>query len=162
MNILFITHRVPYPPNRGDKLRAFHILRFLARRHKITLLCVVDDKEDFQYLAPLEEFCRQVDAVALPRPLIWLRYIFYFLTGRSLTLAHYYSAKFSAKIKQLLAKRHFDLIYIYSSAMSQYVLGIDNPPQVLDLVDVDSEKWFTASRYKSFPLNLVYKLEGKR
>ena len=67
MNILYICHRLPYPPNKGEKIRAFHQLRYLSTRHTIHLACLVDDAEDLQHVEALERYCASIDMVYRPK-----------------------------------------------------------------------------------------------
>ena len=65
MRILYLAHRIPYPPNKGEKIRAFHQVRYLAERHKLDLVCLIDDQRDLQNVAPLEELCNRVYALQI-------------------------------------------------------------------------------------------------
>ena len=46
-HLLFLCHRIPYPPNKGDKIRSFHLLRALAGRYQVHLGCFVDEPAEF-------------------------------------------------------------------------------------------------------------------
>ena len=63
MRILFLTARLPYPPNRGDRLRAYHFLRVLSREHRITLLSFIDDSREAEHVAALRPFCEDIQLV---------------------------------------------------------------------------------------------------
>lgn len=63
MNILYIAHRIPYPLNKGDKIRSFHQIRHLSERHTIHLACMINEKEDLQHVKTPEKYCASVDAV---------------------------------------------------------------------------------------------------
>lgn len=69
MKILFLVHRVPYPPNKGDKIRALWELKTLARKHEIDLFCFYDAEEDRESLQALRPYCANCYAERLP----WLR-----------------------------------------------------------------------------------------
>ncbi len=58
-DLLFLAHRIPYPPDKGDKIRAWHIFRHLARTHRIHLGCFIDDPADRQHLAALRRALRR-------------------------------------------------------------------------------------------------------
>ena len=64
-DLLFLSHRIPYPPNKGDKIRSFNILKFLARHYQVYLGTFVDDRHDWRYLKDLEAFCEHVYAAPL-------------------------------------------------------------------------------------------------
>jgi len=162
MHILFISHRVPYPPDKGDKLRAFNILKYLSQSHTISLACVMDDRNDEQYLEDLAIYCNRIWAVPINSLFSLIRMFWNWLIGRPLTIGHYYSWLFRNGIYKILREEQIDLIYVYSTAMAQYVLKVDSIPKILDLVDADSEKWASWSKYARFPMSCIYHLEGKR
>jgi len=60
MNILYLAHRIPYPPNKGDKIRSYNEIKYLAGKHTIDLVCLADDPADLQYEEALQKYCRQV------------------------------------------------------------------------------------------------------
>ena len=63
MKILFLAHRIPYPPNKGEKIRAFNQIRYLSRVHEIHLACLIDSESDLEHVDTLREYCASVDAV---------------------------------------------------------------------------------------------------
>jgi hypothetical protein len=64
-NILYLVHRLPYPPNKGDKVRSYHLLKHLAARHRVFLGTFVDDPQDEAYVDVVAESCAQMHAVRL-------------------------------------------------------------------------------------------------
>jgi len=162
MRILFLTHRVPYPPNKGDKLRAFNILKHLSRRHLVHLACLSEDRSDLEYRDELTKYAQEIDVVFMSA--LWRRFksAFYLFSKRPLTLPHFYSQSLAAKIKKAMDKERFDLIYIYSSCMAQYVLEDKKTRKIMDFIDVDSDKWYQYSQFARFPLNIIYGLEGAK
>jgi len=162
MKILFLTHRVAYPPNKGDKLRAFNIIKHLSGQHSIHLACVTENRDELKYANELTAYCKSVNIVYMG--VIWrkIKSLFCLLSGRPLTLPYFYSYRLHKKIKESINTEKYGLIYIYSSSMAQYVLDINGIPKIMDFIDVDSEKWRQYSQYTGFPLNIVYKLESRR
>ena len=65
MNLLFLVHRIPYPPNKGDKIRSFHELRYLAARHRVHVGCLVDQPEDLAHIPALRLLAASVEAAPL-------------------------------------------------------------------------------------------------
>lgn len=162
MKILFITHRIPYPPNKGDKIRAFNIIRHLSRKHSISLACLADDIDDLKYRAELKKFCYSVDSVYLNTFWAKIRSIVCLFSSLPLTLAYFYSRKLKRIVREKLRNEKFGLIFIYSSSMAQYVLDAGPVPKIMDFVDVDSDKWRQYADYKAFPKNIIYRIEEKR
>ncbi len=162
MKILFVSHRIPYPPNKGDKLRAFNILKHLAQKHELDLACMLDNRQEQNYATDLKPYCRQIFCEHITPLKIKLNYLRFLFSAYPLTMAHFYSAGFKHKLAQWIEQEKYDLIYIYSAAMSQYVLDVEHIPKVLDLVDADCQKWISYAQYAKFPLSYIYRLEGKR
>ncbi len=162
MKILFVSHRIPYPPNKGDKLRAFHILKHLAQKHEVDLACVSDNKQDLSYVADLKPYCGDISAVYISPFESRLNYLRYLFSKFPITLGHFYSGQFKRQLNSLIAQGKYDLICVFSVAMSQYVLEVDHIPKLLDLVDADCQKWLSYAEYAKFPLSFIYRLEGKR
>ena len=64
-SLVYLAHRMPYPPNKGDKIRSYHMLRFLAARYRVHVGTFVDDEDDWRHVPVLEQFCQEVFAVGL-------------------------------------------------------------------------------------------------
>ncbi len=163
MNILFLAHRLPYPPDKGDKIRSFNILKYLSRKHDVTLSCLVDSKHDLKYIGDLEQYCETVDWVSI-HP--WFRRLFSLkalFARKTLSVAYFYSRSLQRKIDQRLRETPFDLIFAYSSQMAEYVKSVPNIKRVIDLVDVDSRKWQQYATYQnSLFYKWIYALESRR
>jgi len=162
MNILYICHRLPYPPNKGEKIRAFHQLRYLSTRHTIHLACLVDDAEDLQHVEALERYCASIDMVYRPKigaKLLALRAL---CTHQPLSVASFYSSALARKVRRRLAVEKVDRIVVFSSAMTVYVHHVSGIPKVMDFVDADSEKWRLFADYHPWILSWVYRLEACR
>jgi polysaccharide biosynthesis protein PslH len=162
MRVLYLCHRIPYPPNKGDKLRAFHQLKAISARHEVDLFTLADDVADLDYRSALSRYCHRVTVVRLNRSLARLRALPCLLTRQPATLPYFYSAELAAEVRQTLLERSYDRIFLYCSAMAQYVEGVDRVPIIIDLVDVDSDKWRQYASVARFPLSLVYRREAKR
>jgi sugar transferase (PEP-CTERM/EpsH1 system associated) len=161
MRILYLCHRIPYPPDKGEKIRAFHQLRGICAQHEVDLFTLADDAGDLIHESALTRYCRRV-AVARIRPkLARLKALPWFFTRTALTLPYFRSAKLEREIRQALLRRSYDRILIFSSAMAQYLDWADAPPVITDLVDVDSDKWRQYAAFVKFPLSAVYRREAR-
>jgi polysaccharide biosynthesis protein PslH len=160
--ILFLAHRIPYPPNKGDKLRAYHVLSHWAKRHKVFLGCFIDDPTDLQYRDALRERCAGTYFVRLHPKLATMRALSAFLTQSPLSVPYYHDRGLAAWIDRIMASEQPDCIFVYSSVMGQYVLGATPKPLhlLVDFVDVDSEKWAAYAAMKGFPARQIYRREG--
>jgi sugar transferase (PEP-CTERM/EpsH1 system associated) len=162
MNILYICHRIPYPPNKGEKIRAFHQLRYLATRHTVHLACLIDEPEDVQYVQALEPYCASIDVLYRPKINAKLFALRALCTTQPLSVAAFYSAAFASKIRQRLHAEHIDRIVVFSSPMAVYVQQASQIPKVMDFVDADSEKWRLFADYHPRILSWIYRLEARR
>lgn len=166
LRLLYLCHRVPYPPDKGDKIRAFQEIRSLSRRHRVHLLALADS--EVPDLAPLEQMCDRIEIFPIQRPGAWVRAALGVLTpSRPLTLAFFDSAELRQRAEELAQSERFDLVVVYGSAMAPYAEPFreasgGNTPAVLDMVDVDSSKWAQYARYAPLHLRPVYALEARR
>ena len=161
-DLLFLPHRLPYPPNKGDKVRSYHLLKYLAERHRVFVGTFVDDPFDVQYIPKLEALCAGLKVVRLNPKLASLRSLQGFLTGEALTLPYYRDAVLSRWVEQTVREQNIRTIVVYSSAMAQYVPAIPGLRVLTDFVDVDSAKWSQYAEKKAWPMSWVYRREGRR
>ena len=163
MRILFLAHRTPYPPNKGEKIRAFHLLSQLAKHHDVTLLYWVDDTQDLNHTPFLRSLCRgRVIPVRLNRALAMGRALCSLLRGRSFTEGFYTGKTFQRELDNVLCGAPFDAVFVYSSAIAAYAKAINVRTKIVDFVDVDSVKWQQLADASLFPISLLYSLEHKR
>ena len=162
MKILYLAHRIPYPPDKGDKIRSYHQVLHLAAEHELHLACLVDDRQDLEHVSRLEKLCASVD-VAFRHPRAARLQTLLALFGRSpLSVAAFRSRELLDRVARRLRSESFDLIYAYSSAMAEYVPTDCPVPKIMDFVDVDSEKWRLSADHHSFPMSWVYRIEAAR
>lgn len=141
--LLFLCHRIPYPPNKGDKVRAFHLLRFLAQRYRVYLGTFVDREEDWQYRAYLTQLCGgECHFVRLNPRLAKIYALLGFLNRQPLTLPYYRNRSMQRWVDGILEKEAVKCIVLYSSPMGQYVMDRMEYRRIMDFVDVDSQKWY--------------------
>ena len=160
--LLFLVHRIPYPPNKGDKIRSFNILKHLAKTYRVHVGAFVDDPHDWRYQAEVEALCGEVCLLNLKphhRKLISLKGL---LTGESLTVPYYASQSMQAWVDGLLMKNAIKHVVVFSSPMAQFVSGprYSHLRRVADFVDIDSDKWAQYARAKNWPLSWIYGREA--
>ncbi|MBU1752352.1 TIGR03087 family PEP-CTERM/XrtA system glycosyltransferase [bacterium] len=162
MKILFISQRVPYPPIRGDKIRSFNILRGLSKLHDVSVISFIRTIKEMADVETLKQYCVSVDVCMLSEWQSKLNACFGVFSSRPLTLSWYYSKQLRDMIQKKIRDEKFDLIFVVCSSMAQYVFNNDSMHKVIDLMDVDSEKWFQYAKRTYFPHSWVYSLEAKR
>jgi len=164
MRVLFLTHRLPYAPNRGDRIRAYHILRALRGRADVTLVSLAHDDEEAGKIAELNGLADSV-AVARVAPLRnRIRAAGALLTGTPLTHALLDSPDMRPLLQRQVEQTPPDVVLAYCSGMARFALEppLASLPLVIDLVDVDSCKWSALAETTRPPLQWVYRREAHR
>ncbi|SOB87609.1 sugar transferase, PEP-CTERM/EpsH1 system associated [Sphingomonas guangdongensis] len=137
--VLFLAHRAPFPPDRGDRIRAYHVVRHLAARHRVHLVAFVDeageaDHPDLTAMAASHTLVTRTKS----RPRAAVEAL---ASGRSVSVAAFADAAIARAVARVLAERPIDAVYVYSSAMAQYLPHGPRPRTVMDFCDVDSVKF---------------------
>jgi sugar transferase (PEP-CTERM/EpsH1 system associated) len=167
MNILIISQRCPFPPNKGEKIRTFHHLKFLTEQgHRIFLASPYEDDSelvDFSSLA--KNYCQHISFSKLPHKL--LRLITGLIKGKALSISNFYTKALQNKIDNQLAENNIDVIYCSASSVAEYVFNSQaihklakRPRLIMDFMDVDSDKWSQYAKQTSWPLKFVYQREA--
>ncbi len=160
--LLYLTHRIPYPPNKGDKIRSFHLLKHLSQQYRGHLGTFVDADEDWQYVDPVKQFCSETCFVKLDPVFARVRCLSGLARNQPLTLPYYENGQLQQWVDSVLAAQSVDQIIVFSSAMAQYVQHIQNIPRLIDFVDIDSDKWKQYAETKSWPVSWVYQRESEK
>ena len=164
-NLLYLVHRLPFPPNKGDKVRSYHLLKHLAEKHKIFLGTFIDDPDDEVYVSTVRDMCADLHVARLTPQVAKMRSLTGFLNGKALSLGYYRDAGLAAWVGQIRLVNRIDATVVFSSAMAQYALeaaGVSQAPTLVDFVDVDSAKWTQYAGQHRWPLAWVYAREGQR
>lgn len=161
MKILFLAHRIPYPPDKGEKIRAFHELKFLGARHTVDLYCFADSEAEAAGKTPLRDYCRHIYVEARSRTKIVAGAARSVLRGDPLSCGCFFSHKFQAEVERTVATEAYDVVFVYCSSMAQYVPLPLRTPVVMDFVDIDSAKWSQYARRSRPPLSWVYEREAR-
>ena len=156
MDILFLAHRVPYPPDRGDKIRAFNVLEYLNARANVHLVAFADDPRDLD--APPLCASQHVIPRTKSKPRAAIEAL---ATGRSVSVAAFADARVRAAVEAVLAERRVDAIFVYSSAMAQYLPATPPARTIMDFCDVDSVKFGEYARGASFPQSWLFAREER-
>lgn len=160
--LLYLVHRIPYPPNKGDKIRSFHIMRQLARRHRVFLGTFVDQPEDLAHVDRLGEWCEDVHAVRLSPGRARLASLRGLLAGEPLSTAYYRVGSLARWVSDTVARHAIRRAVAFSGPMAQYLDEGRFERRVIDFCDVDSEKWAQYAAERRWPLSWLYQREGRR
>lgn len=161
MKVLFLTHRLPFAPNRGDRIRAYHILRHLSRFASVDLLSLVHDSAEAAQVGGLP-----VKRVTVVRTTPWrnrVRAALMLPTSRPLTHTLLDSPGLDTALGELVQASKPDVVLAFCSGVARLAQSdhLKNIPLVLDMVDVDSAKWRALSKTTAPPLGWVYGREAR-
>lgn len=161
--LLLLVHRIPYPPNKGDKIRSYHLLQYLSESHDVHLGAFVDDPNDWQYEDVLKSLCESVYILPRKKHVQAIpSYIKALVQDQPLSNALYHSFKMRRWVDATIAKHHIEQVIVFSSNMGQYVeRWLSKVKIVVDFVDVDSLKWEQYSQQKNGIAKWVYQREGR-
>jgi sugar transferase (PEP-CTERM/EpsH1 system associated) len=161
--LLFLTHRIPYPPNKGDKLRSFNLLKQLLRDYRVHVGAFIDDEDDWRHVEALQAMAGECYFARLTPWRAKLRSLPALWGDMPLSLPYYRDAAMRAWIDRLLVSRPVRYAVIFSGAMAQY---LESPAysqlrRIIDFVDVDSDKWRQYAASQAWPMNRVYRREAR-
>jgi sugar transferase (PEP-CTERM/EpsH1 system associated) len=170
--VLMLTHRLPYPPDRGDRIRSYHLLTKLARHFEVAIACTSDEPVWLQHHQLLHTLARRVAIQPTSAAYSRLRGAAALLAGKALTPAWHFRPGLAEQISLWHQQAPFQAVLTFCTGMIQYARLITQPQHprpgagairhVLDLVDVDSLKWeaYAAARFP--PLSWAYRAEAGR
>jgi sugar transferase (PEP-CTERM/EpsH1 system associated) len=162
MHILYLAQRVPYPPDRGDKILTYHEIRHLARHHDVAVACLADGEADLANVTPLAEWTSSIDVVVL-RPLAArLRAVTALASGLPFTLAHFNEPQLHARVAARIKRTRFDTLIVYSSSMAQFVEPYQDVARIMHFADLDSLKWQQYAQRCRFPRSWLFQREYRR
>ena len=161
--ILFLCHRIPFPPNKGDKITTFNLLMFLSSRYDVHLGCFVDDEFDRQYIEELAKYCKSYYCEDICDRSQAKSGIKSLLTGQSVSVAHYNSTSFQTWVDDTISTNNLEKLFVYSSGMSQFIdfSRYATKTRVLDMADVDSDKWRQYAENKPWYSKWIYSREQR-
>ena len=161
-NLLLLVHRIPYPPNKGDKIRSYHLLKHLAQNYRVHLATFVDDADDWQHVPRVKALCADSYFAALNPRRARVRSLGALLANRSLSLDYYRDAGLKTWVDVVVRREQISRIVVFSSAMAQYAEPYAQARRVVDFVDVDSDKWRQYADKKSWPMSWLYRHEARQ
>jgi sugar transferase (PEP-CTERM/EpsH1 system associated) len=163
-SVLFLAHRVPYPPDKGDRIRSFHLLRFLAQRADVHLACLADEPLEPDTLSTLARYCRRVEVVPIGRAARLARGLLSFACGRTVSEGAFHAPALHRLLRRWAQDSPFDAALASASSLIPYLRRpwLRPVPAVVDLVDVDSQKWLDYAAASRPPRAWLFRVEGRR
>jgi polysaccharide biosynthesis protein PslH len=158
--VLFLAHRLPYPPNKGDKIHSFHVLQHLAAKHDVLLGTFIDEPSDEQFVPQVRQMCKELHVSRISRHGAMARSLVGLVTGEPLSQRFYRDESMAAWVRGIRRAQRADIVMVYSSTMAQYARGFDVPAFV-DFGDIDSVKWAEYASTLAWPLSWLYRREAR-
>jgi sugar transferase (PEP-CTERM/EpsH1 system associated) len=162
VRLLYICHRVPYPPNRGGKIRPFQMIQHLAKSHEVTVASLAHDDQELSAAGPLREHCKQVIAEVVPNRTRWTNAVLALPTPLPSSAAYFRSARLARRIQNAWFSSKFDGVMVHCAFAAQYALPLSGGFRIMDFGDLDSAKWSDYAAHRSFPLSTGYALEARK
>lgn len=159
--LLFLVHRMPYPPNKGDKIRSFHFLNYLATRYNVHLGTFIDDIDDWQYTHKVDVMCASTCYKSLNTLHAKISSVTGLVSGEALSLPYYRSSTMQDWVDNTVKTHAIKNILIFSSVMAQFIKPEYYADTVVDFVDVDSDKWQQYAKKKHGVAKWIYQREAK-
>lgn len=160
--LLLLVHRIPFPPNKGDKVRSYHLLKYLAEHYRVFLGTFVDDPDDWQHVDKLRAMCADCRVESLDPRLGKLKSLTGMLTGEALSLPFYRNAGMQRWVDDTLRTQGIDKALVFSSQMAQYLRRHPQLTRIADFVDIDSDKWAQYAQAKPWPVSWIYGREADK
>jgi sugar transferase (PEP-CTERM/EpsH1 system associated) len=162
MNVLVLSHRFPFPPTLGAKIRPFQVLRHLSEQgHRVVAVSLARSAEEADQGRGLSAYCADYDMIRVNEMVQNLRTVGCLATTLPSSMGYFHSPELARRIKNRLRQERFDLIFVHCSSVARYVEDVAIP-RILDFGDMDSQKWLAYAKYKPFPLSAGYWLEGTK
>ncbi len=161
-NVLYLVHRMPYPPDKGDKVRSYHLLKHLQRRHRVFLGTFIDDPQDEAHLPALRALCPDLHVERLSPAWAKVRSLPAMLCEKPLSVRFYRSQRMRDWVASVVRDHRPEAAVVFSGAMAQFAMPhIAQVPMLLDLVDVDSVKWAQYAQARRGPMAWLYQRESR-
>jgi polysaccharide biosynthesis protein PslH len=162
MKILFVCHRLPYPPNRGGKIRPFHMIRHLSRRHSVVVASLAESRAELDAGHGLRTLGVELLAELLPAATRWRQAVGALPTPAPSSVAYFSSSRLRERVEDVARRTTFDVVMVHCAFVAHLVDGIAAGLRVLDYGDLDSAKWSAYASHRRLPLSLGYALEARK
>jgi sugar transferase (PEP-CTERM/EpsH1 system associated) len=162
MRLLFLTSRLPFPPNRGDRSRVFNFLKQLSTEHEITLVSFIGNEQERSHIASLSDYCSAVHVVQLKPWQSVLAVARNAWRKTPLQVLYYRSSAMERKVDELVASTSFDAVYVHLFRMAPYAARLRNVFRIVDLTDVISQEIEQSLPFRGPLSRALYSVERTR
>ena len=163
MKVLFLCHRLPFPPKRGGKIRPFNIIRHLSESgHDVTVGSLARSSQELAEGQGLRDHCEKVLVGQIGRIGAVSQMVARLPLPGPSSMGNFYSRSLHRQVAEEASRVSFDLVFVHCSSAAQYAKHVSAPHSIIDFGDMDSQKWLDYSSFRRFPLSLGYWLEGTK
>ena len=162
MRILFLSLRCPFPPHRGDRIRNYNFIKYLAKHHAVTVVSFVESMQEIENIEALTSFCERTEFVPFSHFEARKNCIFNFFSKAPLQTHYWRSIKMQKTIDNLLQKMDFELVHAHLFRMGQYISNYSEIPKMLDLCDSIALNLSRRIKIDRSAVSPLLKIEQKR
>ncbi|MDC8830327.1 TIGR03087 family PEP-CTERM/XrtA system glycosyltransferase [Alteromonas gilva] len=161
--VLFLCHRIPFPPNKGDKITTYNLVKYLAKRYRLVIGCFIDDEHDKQYIPTVEQMCDELFTVDITAKSNLRSGVMSLFANKPVSTYHYNSAAMQQWVDDVTERRGIKHLIAYSAGTAQFIEGAKHrdKKRIVDMADVDSDKWQQYAAKKPFYSAWVYAREHR-
>ena len=165
--VLFLAHRMPYPPDRGDRIRSYHLIRTLVKHFDVAVACTNMEPVIDEHRQRLAQLVSQLAVEQINPTRTRIKGLAAYLSGRAITPGSFFRKRLARQVLAWHNQQPFDAVLTFCTGMIRYSQllvrrDIATPRHVLDLVDVDSAKWAHYAADASLPMKYIYAAEARR
>lgn len=161
-SVLLLVHRLPFPPDKGDKIRSFHLLTELRKHFRVFLGTFIDDSNDLSHVPHVASMCEELECIQMSRPGCYFRSVLGLLQGRSITTSWYRMRQMRAWVDDIADRHELTAAVAFSSGMAQFLPDSKKCAiRIMDFVDLDSAKWEQLAGSHSWPKRYVFAREAR-
>jgi sugar transferase (PEP-CTERM/EpsH1 system associated) len=162
VKLLYICHRLPFPPNRGGKIRPFQMIQHLSKSHEVTVASLAHTAQELQDGNPLQNHCSQLLAEVVPDAARWRNAVLALPGAFPSSAAYFHSARLGERIHEVWNASRYDGVLVHCAFAAQYALPLRGGFRIMDYGDLDSAKWSDYAAQRVFPLSAAYALESAK
>ena len=162
MKILFITSRVPWPLEKGDKLRAFNHLKLLSEKHEVTLIALNETKIHPDADQVLSRYCKEFHVFEIPFVVRVVGLFSALFNGKPFSTAYFHDRLVHSAINEIISNVHPAHIFCQLTRVTEYVKDINDIPKTLDYQDAFAKGMEKRISKEPFYLRWLFRMEYKR
>lgn len=163
-----MSHRIPFPPNKGEKIRTFHQIKYLVEQgYDVSVIAPYQDESELEFYDQLKQQFG-VTAIGIKLKYKMFRLALGIMTAKPLSVANFYSRRLQKILDKKLATNEIDVLICTASSMAEYVFKSDyfsstqnHTRFYMDFMDLDSDKWRQYAEKTTYPQRLIYQREAR-